>query len=45
MRHLLGQSVCGVLLPQGLIGITPQPEGDGPDAPATHARVMPIDDG
>jgi hypothetical protein len=34
-----------MLLPQGLIGITQQPEGQGRHALAAHARVMPIQEG
>ena len=29
MRHLLGQGVCSVLLPQSLVGIAQQPEDHG----------------
>ena len=32
-------------LPQGRVGIAQQPEHDGRPAPATHARVVPIEDG
>jgi hypothetical protein len=45
MRDFLGQGVCRALLPLGLVGIAPQPEGHGRNAPATCARVMPIEDG